>query len=836
MTDTLAILRHSTSALAKTWNADGTITNYGDAKHFTLREHEVDGLEALSALLTKLEGQAKSVLIRGRYVGDTLAAERDPERQDGKVRRALDYFDDQPLHAMLIDVDGFEPLSCDAIAEPEGAINEYVVSMLPEAFAGAGYHWHLSGSAGHPSKGGVLRAHLWFWLEQPLTSSQLRALAESAKWACDLSLFNPVQCHYTANPLMDEGVGDTYFDRSGYVPGVLGDALTLEVPPEVLQAEPVQGGGRGQRLRDLIGSDQIALALHGKDMVRGQRRDGGLNVECPFKDEHTSDSGESSTIYYPPNTGGYPVGNFKCLHAHCATRRRGEFLARLGIDESEQVAFENLDALDGSDSAVDRKGIPEARRLTTDQANANRIVKKFGKRIIVVADRWYAWTGKRWENDDGEVSRYASNLSKMIDAEADGWSARRAKDDEEARVNRDVAKALRAWGLRSEMKSTQEAAIGLLRKMLTFPSSLLDRSPWLLNCPNGTVDLRTGEIKPHDPEDFITRMIGVEYDPAATAPTWERVLGRITLEESRTTRPLASFLQRWFGYCATGDIREHKFVVHYGQGSNGKSTLLDTVQDVLGDYSATAAPGLMVSTAKDKHPTEIADLFGRRMVTAHESGEGGYLREDFIKQATGGDKIKARFMRMDFFEFHPTHKLQLLTNHKPIIKGQDNGIWRRVLLVPYEARFASKEEVSAGRAHFIKDTKTAEYIKAELPGVLTWIVNGARAWYQDGLQEPDSVLAASKDYQTEQDRVQQFVNECCVTGKGKSALMTGPFGVYEAYRKWCTEGGINPISRRKLTQELERVVFHFRVDGKNEAKMDKDRKRQYWCEGIELVD
>jgi putative DNA primase/helicase len=741
------------------------------------------------------------------------------------------------MHALLLDVDGFEPLSTDALTDPDGAINEFVVSMLPAAFSGAGYHWHLSGSAGHASKGGALRAHLWFWLETPLTSAQLKSYAEKTGLACDMALFNPVQCHYTANPVMGEGVTDLYTERSGYVSGVLGDALGLDVPREVMEADPVvSGGGRGQRLRDLIGADPIALTLYGKDMVRAQRRDGGLNVECPFKDEHTGDSGESSTIYYPPNTGGYPVGNFKCLHTHCGTRRRGEFLARLGIDESEQVQFENLDAQDGSDSLVDRKGIPEARRLTTDQANANRIVKQFGKRIIVVAERWYAWTGKRWENDDGEVSRYASQLSKMIDAEADAWSAKRAKDDDEARVNRDVAKALRAWGMRSEMKSCQDAAIGLLRKMLTFPSSLLDRSPWLLNCPNGTVDLRTGAIKPHDPDDFITRMISVDYDPTAPANTWDKIIGRITMEEGRTTRPVAAFLQRWFGYCATGDIREHKFVVHYGQGSNGKSTLLDTIQDVLGDYSATAAPGLMVSTAKDKHPTEIADLFGRRMVTAHESGEGGYLREDFIKQATGGDKIKARYMRMDFFEFHPTHKLQLLTNHKPIIKGQDNGIWRRVLLVPYEARFASYEEVNAGRAHFIKDTKTAEYIKAELPGVLAWIVKGAQMWFQDGLQEPDSVLAASRDYQTEQDRVQQFVNECCVTGKDKRATINGPFGVYEAYRKWCVEGGIQALSRRKLVTELERVVFHFRAQGHKKAVRGTDGTRNYACEGIELID
>lgn len=167
------------------------------------------------------------------------------------------------------------------------------------------------------------------------------------------------------------------------------------------------------------------------------------------------------------------------------------------------------------------------------------------------------------------------------------------------------------------------------------------------------------------------------------------------------------------------------------------------------------------------------------MVTAHEASEGGVLREDFVKQATGSDKLKARYMRADFFEFAPTHKLQLLTNHKPVIKGQDNGIWRRVLLVPYQARFGWPEEVASGQAHFVKDTSIAEKLRAELPGVLAWVVRGAVDWFRDGLQAPDAVLAASRDYQAEQDRVGQFVAECCELGPDFETPLTSAWtGVF----------------------------------------------------------
>lgn len=819
MSDTISILRHPVALMAKTWKSDGTIAPYGEAKYFTLEEHQVNSLAELSQLLTELQGQPKVCVIRGKYVGDELARERDPAFQPGKVRRALDYFDDQPLHTVLIDVDNFEPLCSDALTDPRGAIDEFVFTMLPEPFRAAGYHWQLSNSAGHPSKGSELRAHLWFWLAEPLTSAQLRAWAKATGLKADLALFNPVQVHYTALPVFEPGQTDPYAERSGLVPGVFGDEVVLEID-EALLAQATgssSSGGRGARLREVVSEDPIAQALYDQGLVKSQRPDGALNIACPFEDEHTTKSGESSTVYFPPNTGGYAVGHFKCLHASCGDRTRGMFLARLGVDEvisdfedvsSEPVAGADADAGDAPKAQRQRKSVPEAQHLTTDQANARRIVDKFGKRLIVVAGQWYAWTGMRWERDEGEVYRCACRLSKIIHAEADAWRAKPTKAGEEAERNQAVADALEKWAKKSEMKSTIDAAVGLAKKMLAVDEDQIDSNPWLLNCTNGTVDLRTGELKPHDPTDFITKLAPVAYDPAARSKVWDDVVARVTLEEGLTTRPLARFLQRWFGYCTTGSTREQAFVVHYGQGSNGKSTILDTIADVLGDYAATAAPGLLVGGGNDRHPTEIADLFGRRMVTAHETGEGGHLKEDTVKQLTGSDKVKARFMRADFFEFEPTHKLQLLTNYKPIIKGQDNGIWRRVLLVPYLARFGSPEEVNAGCAHFVKDTRVAERLKAELQGVLTWLVEGARAWFQDGLQPPDAVLAASRDYQAEQDRVGQFINECCELGPELEAPLTDGLGggLYEAYRAWCGESGFHALSKIRFSQEVERVV------------------------------
>ncbi len=461
---------------------------------------------------------------------------------------------------------------------------------------------------------------------------------------------------------------------------------------------------------------------------------------------------------------------------------------------------------------IKRGGIPEAQHLTTDQANANRLVNAFGRQVLVAAGRWHVWDGRRWLADEADVYRYGCQLSELIRSEAAAIKARASVLPDLAAQAKAaaVAEALMKWAMKSEMKGTIEAAIGLARKMLTVDAADLDRDPWALNCVNGIVDLRTGGIRPHDPDELITKLCPVAYDPAALSPVWEAMLRGVT----RGDETLLGFLGRWFGYCTTGVVTEQAFVVHWGSGSNGKSTVLDTVAEVLGDYAGVAAPGLLMASrgGGDRHPTEIAALMGRRMVTAHESGEGVVLREDFIKQATGGDKLTARFMREDFFAFDPTHKLQLLTNHKPSVRGQDQGIWRRVLLVPYVASFGTAEEVARGERTGVRDLGLVERLRGELPGVLAWLVRGCLQWREGGLQAPAVVLAASAAYKSEQDRVGQFVGECCergpIDGPDMIAepLTDGMGGLYPAYVAWCKESGIMPLSKQRFADDALRVT------------------------------
>lgn len=500
---------------------------------------------------------------------------------------------------------------------------------------------------------------------------------------------------------------------------------------------------------------------------------------------------------------------------------------------------------------VKRRGIPEAKYLTTDQANAQRFKDSFGALVLVAAGRWHVWDGRRWVAEEGDVYRYGCRLSEIVRGEAKTWDAKAADatargDTAEATKLGKVAEALGKWALKCEMKGTIEAAIGLARKMLTVEVEVLDRDPWSLNCLNGTVDLRTGALRRHAPGDYITRLVPLRYVPEAGCPTWLRVLGEITGEDERGQgagdRPMVEFLQRWAGYCLTGDTREQCFAVHWGAGSNGKSTLIDMLADTQGEYGTTAAPGLMAASKGDRHPTEIASLLGRRMVTAHEHGENVVLREDFVKQATGGDKLMARHMREDFFEFTPVHKLQLLTNHKPQIKGQDHGIWRRVLLVPYGVTFGTAEQVAAGRAQKVKDMATPVRLRAELEGVLAWRVRGAVEWAQAGLQAPEAVRAASDAYKREQDRVGQFIGECCEIGVEfaepltDSGSMSSHGGLYSAYQAWCKEGGIFAISKPRFVDEVLRVVPVAAVSERQVASAEGKRKKLRMVRGLRLLE
>ncbi|ETE30571.1 primase [Xylella fastidiosa 32] len=839
MSDSITLLKHPVNTLAKTWCADGTVKAYDNAKFFQVEQRPLNNSRELSALLTELENNRHACVIRGVYVGDAKAAALDTEFQKGKVRRIAELYEDIPHHWMLVEIDNFEPLRLDPVADPVGSISEFLHAHLPFWFAGADYHWQLSSSAGRPGSEGKLKAHVWFWLHTPYTSAQLKAWATACAPALDASVFNTVQIHYTAAPVFEAGVADPVPVRSGFVKGLLEDSVLLEIDAEILESAKSEGKpSRQHKLMAAAANDPVAVHLAHNWTVLSTGKEGQLFITCPFEAHHTQASNPTATVYYPAHTGGYANGAFVCQHAHCRNRSQEEFLNGVNYAE-EEVLDRGIGEMDVNMFGVTTtehtptddmiiSGLATSKELTTDKANGARIVKYYGKQLMLVAGDWYTWNGEYWKKGKAEAFQVIGEFPNAIRYEAE--QAAQEKDDKKAAT-------LYKWAKQSESTSRLKAAVEWATNHLTVGPHRLDNNPWLLNCANGTVDLRTGELSPHRREDCITRVVPLNYNPNAPAPVFKKTLERITCEEGQAGKPLSDFLQRWFGYCVTGSVREQKFAVLYGDGNNGKSTLLDLISGILGRYAGVAAPGLLTGKNGQQHPNAVADLFGRRMVTTHESGEGEVLREEFVKQATGGDALKARYLYGEFFEFQPTHKLQLLTNHKPVIKGQDSGIWRRIMLIPFKAKFDAVEGEETGNGKYPRDMRIAEKLAAEREGVLAWIVAGAVEWYKNGLRPPDIVLAASEEYKEEQDRVGQFIDEECEKGAEYEEKLTTPMGdgLYPAYTQWCKASGVHPLSKVRFIGDLERRVPEFKKKDIYETPEGGKRRRFVAIQGVRLL-
>ena len=299
----------------------------------------------------------------------------------------------------------------------------------------------------------------------------------------------------------------------------------------------------------------------------------------------------------------------------------------------------------------------------------------------------------------------------------------------------------------------------------------MDQDGWLFNVANGTIDLKTGSLSAHDRADLITQLCAVPFVPSAKCPLWDA-----TLKMFLKDQVLIDFWQRLCGYAMVGVVRDHILPVAYGIGSNGKSTILGALLELFGsDYAIKAAPDLFMAKMGNSHPTDRADLFGKRLVVAIETEQGRRLNEVLVKELTGGDRIRARRMREDFWEFSPTHTLLMATNHKPSVQGTDHGIWRRLKLIPFSV------VVDA----FVEDKAMPEKLRAEFPGILAWCVRGCLEWQKTGLQEPESVTQATKNYRSEQDVLGAFLGEHTVELEG-TRVRCGK--LYERYRKWAESG------------------------------------------------
>jgi P4 family phage/plasmid primase-like protien len=446
--------------------------------------------------------------------------------------------------------------------------------------------------------------------------------------------------------------------------------------------------------------------------------------------------------------------------------------------------------------------IIEARHLCTDQRNAERLYKAYGSQLLSAAGEFYCWVGTHWEGGPRSALRFGTQLSALIADELKPLKERHAllqageamtahlanprkvaPADEWAMLD-ELIPELQKWASKSEMASVINNALGLLKTLLDVPMTSFDTDPWLLNCKNGTVDLRTGQLRPHSPADRITRIVDIEYDPAAQAPHFVKFFGEVMPNEM--TR---DYLQRYFGYSITGVNREQTMLVHWGKGSNGKNTLHKAIRGCIGSYAQVGPPGLLTSEKEGQYIHELASLYGARWVSVDENDDGARLKEAAMKQMTGDDNVKGRHLYKSFFEYRPTYKLHLMTNYKPRVVNGGTGVWRRLLLLPYTRQFLGDQV----------DTTLDAKLEQEKPGILAWLVAGAAAYHARGLKLCPELAAASAEYRAEEDMVGQFLTDRCEVAPGH---VTPVAVLYAAYAGWAKDAGAFVISKKRLSTEL----------------------------------
>lgn len=425
---------------------------------------------------------------------------------------------------------------------------------------------------------------------------------------------------------------------------------------------------------------------------------------------------------------------------------------------------------------------------TTDTGNAERLVAQHGAdlRYCHPWQKWMAWDGCRWRIDvTAEVRRRAKDTARSIYAEASSVTG----TDQAAEVRR---KELGAWARRSEARERRSAMIELAQSERRIPvlPEQLDADPWRLNCLNGVLDLRTGQLHPHRRSDLLTKLAPVAYEHEATCPTWLAFLNSIMGGNDE----LIGFLQRFAGYCLTGVIREHVLVVCYGTGSNGKSTFLETLTAMLGDYAWQAPPDLLMLKSLDAHPTDVAGLFGVRFATCIETASGRRLDEARVKMLTGGDQVTARRMREDFWTFRPTHKLALGTNHKPVVATTDHGTWRRQKLVPFTVTIPSNEQ----------DQLLPEKLRGELSGILRWAVQGCLDWQRRGLGDTEAIREATEAWRDESDVLGGFLAACCEASPRATVQARE---LYARFVGYCEANGEDPLRQKPFGHRLAERGF-----------------------------
>ena len=412
----------------------------------------------------------------------------------------------------------------------------------------------------------------------------------------------------------------------------------------------------------------------------------------------------------------------------------------------------------------------------TDLGNAHRIARHASDKALYLASLpsqrpWLVWNGAYWEHDrNGAIHGTTAEALATI------------YEDASHEPDADERKALVKWGLKSESTQRQRAALTQAQHLMAVDDNDLDTHPWLLNCSNGTLDLETCELRAHSQGDFLTKTLPLAYNPDAECPTWDDFLMDVLPSPG-----LRLFAQQAIGYTLTGHTTEHSLFFCYGIGRNGKSTFFETIQALMGSYGQKMKTDVLMFSGRptgDSATPTLARLTGARFVVASEIDQGRRLAESTVKDLTGNDTITARRLHGAPFDFRPTHKLWMYGNHKPVIRGTDDGIWRRICLVPFDIQIP-KEHI---------DQWLPVKLKMELPGILAWAVRGCQSWREAGeLKRPADVTDATKDYRNEQDDLARFLDECCLI---RDSAMVAKSDLYNEWVAWGGSGNKNAFGRR----------------------------------------
>jgi putative DNA primase/helicase len=411
----------------------------------------------------------------------------------------------------------------------------------------------------------------------------------------------------------------------------------------------------------------------------------------------------------------------------------------------------------------------------TDEALALRFadVHSDDLRYVAAWGQWFEWDGVRWKRDNTlKAFDHARHVCRTASGECN-----------KPKIARQLARA-----------QTVAAVERLARadRRLAATVDQWDSDPWLLNTPGGVIDLRSGLLRPVRREDYMTKCTGVA--PSDAEPTaFLAFLARVTGGDHE----LQQFLQRLFGYALTGVTREHALAFFHGTGGNGKSVLLGVAAGIFGDYAMTAPIDLFLASRGEQHPTGLAGLRGARLVTAIETEERRRWAESKIKALTGGDRVTARFMRQDYFEFIPQFKLVIAGNHKPGLRGVDEAIRLRMHLVPFIVTIPAEE----------RDEQLPERLEAEWPAILGWMIRGCLEWQREGLAAPEAVLAATDAYLEAEDSLALWLGECC---EGETLGWESSTALWKSWKAWAETAGEYPGSQKRLSEILKDRGFAYK--------------------------